>query len=799
MLWVLSQGLFSMLKKITFAGLGIALLASPLLASADTASELRAKIESLLAQVRQLQAQIDKIVGQGTTSSASESSGTLPADTFVCPSLKRVLKYGASGDDVTQLQQYLKQQGVFTGNATGFFGPATEAAIRQLQAQNGIVSSGNVGTTGWGAVGPTTRAWIVHWCRGGNKNFSASPTSGTAPLAVTFRTTTSPSTNNGTYTVEFGDGTTGEIKSDPNAPRGICIEGAGGPCNGYNSLVTTHTYTANGTYVAKLMYQEPFVCNAPPGAACMQVVAAPKQVGVVIIRVGTQTNNATFSASPTSGTAPLNVAFSTRIPQEKTDGTYTVDFGDGTSGQVNVAWLGMPCAQDGPCYRGVGSVSYTYTTNGAYTAKLIYQPPAPPCNAPPGAACTMVLPPSQVIGTVTITVDGTVVAGAPSITGLDGPASLAVGEQGTWTVHASVPPNADQNIRYSVVWGDEARDAFAGITSLASANNLQTSASFTHVYGSAGTYIPRFTASNSAGGASASASVVVGKDTTPLNCPQYMPPLCSSNETLVGGGYGSDGCQLAPRCVSNTTTSGTFTATPKEGAMPLMVTFTGVGNSVSFGDGGPTYVAAGTANIGTMTHVYLNGGDYTATSDGRSVRVSVTYGKLGSFADRGAPQLCVYNDRTYQLGASVDVPTRSCSFDRTFTGATACTGAIAQVQTGTTFIQRYTCKNGQWTDSNGIGVEGQLVSATSCTVSDGTVIANGQIIVQGFGAIAFDQYNTYGKRFMTTKCQNGTLFSCDASGANCTQAQASDPNANLASALMAIESALKAIIAKLGQ
>src|SRR3989338_2276812 len=146
-----------------------------------------------------------------------------------------------------------------------------------------------------------------------------------------------------------------------------------------------------------------------------------------------------------------------------------------------------------------------------------------------------------------------------------------------------------------------------------------------------------------------------------------------------------------------------------------------------------------------------------------------------------------------------DLPTRSCSFDRTFTGATACTGAIAQVQTGTTFIQRYTCKNGQWTGSNGIGVEGQLVSATSCTVSDGTVIANGQIIVQGFGAIAFDQYNTYGKRFMTTKCQNGTLFSCDASGANCTQAQASDPNANLASALMAIESALKAIIAKLGQ
>ncbi len=31
-------------------------------------------------------------------------------------------------------------------------------------------------------------------------------------------------------------------------------------------------------------------------------------------------------------------------------------------------------------------------------------------------------------------------------------------------------------------------------------------------------------------------------------CPQYMPPLCDDDEELVGGGVGSDGCDLAPQC-----------------------------------------------------------------------------------------------------------------------------------------------------------------------------------------------------------------------------------------------------------
>ncbi len=34
----------------------------------------------------------------------------------------------------------------------------------------------------------------------------------------------------------------------------------------------------------------------------------------------------------------------------------------------------------------------------------------------------------------------------------------------------------------------------------------------------------------------------------PKSCPQFMPPLCDDDEELVGGGVGSDGCNLAPQC-----------------------------------------------------------------------------------------------------------------------------------------------------------------------------------------------------------------------------------------------------------
>ncbi|HEX7651538.1 MAG TPA: PKD domain-containing protein [Candidatus Paceibacterota bacterium] len=95
--------------------------------------------------------------------------------------------------------------------------------------------------------------------------------------------------------------------------------------------------------------------------------------------------------------------------------------------------------------------------------------------------------------------------GRISVSGIDAPTTLAVGEEGTWTLHAAT--NASGNLHYSVVWGDESASP---LRAMALSSTEQSSATFTHVYDTKGTYAPKFTVSDDNGhSASVSASVVV--------------------------------------------------------------------------------------------------------------------------------------------------------------------------------------------------------------------------------------------------------------------------------------------------
>lgn len=58
----------------------------------------------------------------------------------------RTLKEGLSGDDVSQLQEDLKALGYFSGNATGYFGEATENAVKAFQRAYNLYSDGVVGS-----------------------------------------------------------------------------------------------------------------------------------------------------------------------------------------------------------------------------------------------------------------------------------------------------------------------------------------------------------------------------------------------------------------------------------------------------------------------------------------------------------------------------------------------------------------------------------------------------------------------------------------------------------------------------
>ncbi len=114
----------------------LSLVAVP--ASAQTTAELTAQINSLLAMITQLQAQI-----------ASLNGGATVATTF-----NTDLTVGSKGADVTALQQFLVSKGDLvmpTGVSYGYFGPLTKAAVAAYQASVGI-------TPAVGYFGPITRA-----------------------------------------------------------------------------------------------------------------------------------------------------------------------------------------------------------------------------------------------------------------------------------------------------------------------------------------------------------------------------------------------------------------------------------------------------------------------------------------------------------------------------------------------------------------------------------------------------------------------------------------------------------------
>ncbi|MDP3996218.1 MAG: peptidoglycan-binding protein [bacterium] len=68
---------------------------------------------------------------------------------------------GESGGDVSRLQRFLKEKGYYSyPEITGYYGPATEEAVKRFQVANNVISQGDPETTGYGSLGPKTRVKI---------------------------------------------------------------------------------------------------------------------------------------------------------------------------------------------------------------------------------------------------------------------------------------------------------------------------------------------------------------------------------------------------------------------------------------------------------------------------------------------------------------------------------------------------------------------------------------------------------------------------------------------------------------
>lgn len=143
----------------TIAAVAIAVVMAPFALSAQTVGDVQAQIQALLAQVRELQAQL-LVLRQATSTPGVITS---PLGRRICLAA-RTLQEGDSNDDVHALQEFLQSERWLAVQPTGFFGPLTREALARWQAQSGIVSEGDAATTGWGVFGPRTRVFIARWC-----------------------------------------------------------------------------------------------------------------------------------------------------------------------------------------------------------------------------------------------------------------------------------------------------------------------------------------------------------------------------------------------------------------------------------------------------------------------------------------------------------------------------------------------------------------------------------------------------------------------------------------------------------
>jgi peptidoglycan hydrolase-like protein with peptidoglycan-binding domain len=164
-----------MKKKILMVMLALLFVpagANAQVSNQTTMSALLAQINALTQIIQSLQTQIVSLQtydnGVSSTDTQSTQSGTIVSNvpaviptvnisSNMCVNIGSALYIGKRGSEVTKLQTYLKTQGTYTyPRITGYFGPATELAVKKWQARMGIVSYGTANSTGYGVVGPKT-------------------------------------------------------------------------------------------------------------------------------------------------------------------------------------------------------------------------------------------------------------------------------------------------------------------------------------------------------------------------------------------------------------------------------------------------------------------------------------------------------------------------------------------------------------------------------------------------------------------------------------------------------------------
>ncbi|MDE6104384.1 MAG: spore cortex-lytic enzyme [Clostridia bacterium] len=84
-----------------------------------------------------------------------------------------VLKQGATGGEVKEVQRRLKQWGYYSGAVDGVYGPQTVAAVKAFQKKNGLKADGIAGKSTYEALGMNESAKALQGGNSGNTQNTA--------------------------------------------------------------------------------------------------------------------------------------------------------------------------------------------------------------------------------------------------------------------------------------------------------------------------------------------------------------------------------------------------------------------------------------------------------------------------------------------------------------------------------------------------------------------------------------------------------------------------------------------------
>lgn len=85
-----------------------------------------------------------------------------------------VLKQGATGGEVKELQRRLKQWGYYSGPVDGVYGPKTVEAVKYFQRKNGLTADGIAGKSTFAALGMNDSVKVLDGDKSGNSNYTSS-------------------------------------------------------------------------------------------------------------------------------------------------------------------------------------------------------------------------------------------------------------------------------------------------------------------------------------------------------------------------------------------------------------------------------------------------------------------------------------------------------------------------------------------------------------------------------------------------------------------------------------------------